>query len=52
MDLYQDAFHLQERGKWLLANNFIFLLNNCALTPPFNRHKAPLDCSEEKDLQI
>ena len=23
-----------------------------ALTPPFNRHKAPLDCSEETNLQI
>ena len=21
-------------------------------TPPFNRHKTPLDCSEETDLQV
>ena len=23
-----------------------------AHTPPFNKHNAPLDCSEETDLQI
>ena len=28
MDLYQDGLHLLERGEWLLANNFIFILNN------------------------
>ena len=28
MDLYQDGFHLVERGKCLLAKNFIFVLNN------------------------
>ena len=28
MDLYQDGLHLLERGKCLLANNFIFVLNN------------------------
>ena len=28
MDLYQDGLHLLERGKRLLANNFIFALNN------------------------
>ena len=28
MDLYQDGFHLLERGKCLLAKNFIFVLNN------------------------
>ena len=28
MDLYQDGLHLLERGEWLLANNFIFVLNN------------------------
>ena len=28
MDLYQDGSHLLERGKCLLANNFIFVLNN------------------------
>ena len=27
MDLYQDGLHLLERGKCLLANNFIFVLN-------------------------
>ena len=28
MDLYQDGSHLLERGKCILANNFIFVLNN------------------------
>ena len=28
MDLYQDGLHTLERGKCLLANNFIFVLNN------------------------
>ena len=28
MDLYQDGMHLLERGKYLLANNSIFVLNN------------------------
>ena len=28
MDLYQDGFHILERGKCLLATNFIFVLNN------------------------
>ena len=28
MDLYQDGLRLLERGKYLLANNFIFVLNN------------------------
>ena len=28
MDLYQDGSHLLERGKCLLANSFIFVLNN------------------------
>ena len=28
MDLYQDGLHLLERGKCLLAKNFIFVLNN------------------------
>ena len=28
MDLYQDDLHLLERGKCLLPNNFIFVLNN------------------------
>ena len=28
MDLYQDDLHLLERGKCLLAKNFIFVLNN------------------------
>ena len=28
MDLYQDGLHLLERGKCLLPNNFIFVLNN------------------------
>ena len=27
MDLYQDGLHLLERGKCLLGNNFIFVLN-------------------------
>ena len=28
MDLYQDGLHLLERGKCLLANNIILVLNN------------------------
>ena len=28
MDLYQDGLNLLERGKCLLAKNFIFVLNN------------------------
>ena len=28
MYLYQDGLHLLERGKCLLAKNFIFVLNN------------------------
>ena len=28
MDLYQDGLHSLERDKCLLANNFIFVLNN------------------------
>ena len=28
MDLYRDGLHLLERGKCLLAKNFIFVLNN------------------------
>ena len=28
MDLYQDGLRLLERGKCLLANNFVFVLNN------------------------
>ena len=28
MDLYQDGLHLLERGKCLVANSFIFVLNN------------------------
>ena len=28
MDLYQDGLNLLERGKCLLAKNFIFALNN------------------------
>ena len=28
MDLYQNDVHLLERGKYLLAKNFIFVLNN------------------------
>ena len=53
MDLYQDGLHLPERGKCLLAKNFIFVLNIFLnmLTSPFSRYKAPLDCSEKTDLQ-
>ena len=29
MDLYQDGVHILERGQCLLANKFIFVLNNC-----------------------
>ena len=39
----------------LISKEFYFYIKQCfkyALTPPFNRHKALLDCSEETDLQI
>ena len=40
--------------KCLLAKKFVFVLNNFLNmhTPRFNRHKVPLDYSEEADLQI
>ena len=54
MDLYQDDLHLLERGKCLLAKNFIFVLNVSLnmQTLPSNRNKALLDCSGVKDSQI
>ena len=39
----------------LIGKEFYFCIKwsfKHAHTPPFNRHKAPLDCSEEADLQI
>ena len=39
----------------LTSKESYFCIKKCfehALTPPFNRLKAPLDCFEETDLQI
>ena len=39
----------------LISKEFYFCIKQFfkhALTPPFNRHKASLHCSEETDLQI